>query len=376
MNKNRVADHILLLLAIKPPGKLVELDHILDKVKRNSGASREEIFSNLKDLISQGLVGVKNDMYFITDSGRDKAWNLVYDPDMVLSYRLVLLARHYYPKICELILPFLKDRPVSVVKVFSDERDPIHKIKPIFSRYRKMKPRSYNFVNSCEELLKYVDIHAIDFIPYVHKLRQNYPDWLVIDIDAGDEIKNAGQSGFALIKEVVKETYIVARDQLHLNPYIKFSGSRGFQIWITFTQKLGGFDAYRKAISVIRDLVEDALKGRYDELKEKYGTLISDPLTTSTVAKKEKRRKQILLDPSSMKEEGDVRAPWSIHHKTGLVSVPVYFSDLENFTLDFARAEIVLERRAQLKDAFKLEPSDPSKLMKLIGKGSLLYFIE
>lgn len=375
MNKSRVADHILLLLAIKPPNKLVDLDHILDKVSRNSGVSRKEIIQNLNNLVKQGLVGTRDKKYFINETGRKKAWSLVYDPEMVLSYRLVLLARNYYPKISSLILPFLKNRPVSVVKVFSDERNPINKIKPIFSRYRKMKPRIYNWIDSYEDLIKYIDMHAIDFIPYVHKLKQSYPDWLVIDIDAGEDIKNAGQLGFELIKEVTKETYLIAKDELYLNPYIKFSGSRGFQIWITFTEKIGNFDAYRKGVSVIRDLVEDALKGRYNELKEKYGSLISEPITTSIVAKKEMRRKQILLDPSSMKKEGDVRAAWSMHHKTGLISVPVYYSDLKDFTEKSARVETVLKKYNELRDAFKLEPSDPSKILKLITKRSLLDFI-
>ncbi len=375
LKSKRVDDHILMLLAIKPPGKLVELDHILEKVGRNSGSSREEIISTLKDLIKQGLVMMRENKYSITEEGRRKAWSLVYDPDMVLSYRLVLLARFYYPKISGLILPFLKNRPVSVVKVFSDENDPINKIKPIFSRYKKAKPKIYNFINTRDDLMRYVDMHAIDFIPYVHKLNQNHPDWLVIDIDAGEAIKNAGSLGFNLIKEVTKETYIIMNDILNLNPCIKFSGSRGFQIWVSFIKPLGNFDDYRKSISVIRDLVENSIKGKIDDLKEKYGSLISEPLTTSTVAKKEKRKNQILLDPSSMKEEGDVRAPWSMHHKTGLVSVPVHFSNLEKFTPDNARVEIVVENHEYLQEAFHLEPSDPSKLIKYLGKGGLLKFI-
>lgn len=373
---HRVKDHILLLLAIKPPNKLVEINHILEKVGRNSGASKKEIISALNELIKEGLVEIKGrDAYVITDNGREIAWKLVYDPEMVLSYRLVLLARRYYPEISSLILPFLKGRPVSVVKVFSLETDPIHQIKPIFSRYKKMKPRIYNFINTYEDLMRFVDIHAIDFIPYVHRLYQDYPDWLVIDIDAGEDIKNAGMLGFNLIKEIVKETYIVMKDELNLKPCIKFSGSRGFQIWTTFSEKIGDFETYRKAVIVIRDLTEKRIKSRLDELREKYGDLVSDPITTSTVAKKEKRRKQVLLDPSSMKKEGDVRAPWSMHYKTGLVSLPVYLEDIDEFRIDDARVDRVLHNYASLTNAFKLSPSDPSKLLKYLKKGSLLDFI-
>jgi len=374
LRNRRVKDHILLLLAIKPPEKIVDIDHIVEKVSRNSGATKSEIVNELNELIKDGYVKVEKNGYAITDLGRQSAWRLAYDPEMTLSYRLVLLARFYYPRISDIILPFLRERPVSVVKVFSDENDPIRKIKPIFSRYRRLKPKTYHFINTKKDLIRYVDMHAIDFIPYVHRVNKDYPDWLVIDIDAGDDIKNAGDLGFQYIKEIVKETYIVMRDELRLTPYIKFSGSRGFQIWVTFTKPLGRFEDYRKSVNIIRDIVENRLRDRYDTLREKYGDLVYEPITTSTVAKKELRKKQILLDWSSMKEEGDVRAPWSMHYKTGLVSVPLYLKDLDDFSPDDARVEKVVEMRDRLRDAFAMAPSDPSELLKKLGKSGLLAF--
>jgi len=365
---------VLLLLAIKPPGKIVNLDHIVEKISRDAGASESEVIAALNELIKKGLARVAKDGYLVTDAGRKEAWKLAYDSEMNLSYRLVLLARFYYPQISSLILPFLRNRPVSVVKIFSDESDPIRKVKPIFSRYRKLKPRTYHLLSSEKDLLRYVDMHAIDFIPYVHRIGVNYPDWLVIDIDAGEDIKKAEDLGFELIKEVLKELYIVMKEDLFLNPYIKFSGSRGFQVWVTFEKPIGNFEDYRKCVDIIRDLVEDRLRDKYDELREKYGDLIYEPITTTTVAKKDLRRRQILLDWSSMKPEGDVRAPWSMHYKTGLVSVPVYFEELDTFKLEDARVEKVVEQKEYLKKAFSLEPSDPSELKKKLGRGGILTF--
>jgi len=370
----RVKDHILLLLAIKPFTKIVELDHIIEKVSRNSGASREVIISTLNELLKEGLVRKVKDGYVITDNGRRLAWDLVYDENLTLSYRLVLLARYYYPKMGDLLLPFLKDRPVSVIKVFSDEKDPIRRIKPIFSRYKKMKPRTYHLISTIEDLLRYVDMHAIDFIPYVHRIGNDYPDWLIIDIDAGEEIKKAGDLGFAYVKEITKETFLVMKEELRLTPCLKFSGSRGFQIWVSFHEPIGKFEEYRKCVTVIRDLVESHLETRYNELKEKYEEIFYTPITTSTVAKKEARKKQILLDWSSMKEEGDVRAPWSMHYKTGLISVPLRIDDIDKFQIDAARVENVVKNRANFENVFHLEPSDPTELKKLLMRTGLLRF--
>ncbi|MHA1609891.1 MAG: DNA primase small subunit domain-containing protein, partial [Candidatus Njordarchaeales archaeon] len=169
-NDKRVTDRVLLLLAIKPPEKLVEFSHIYEKVSRDCGASKKEVIDALEDLLTIGLAERVKGMYRVTEEGRKEAWRLAYDPEMNLSYRLVFLARFYYPKIADMILPFLRNRPITVVKVFSDDKDPIRNVKPIFSRYAKLKPKRYNFINSFDDLMRYVNAHAIDYIPYVHRL--------------------------------------------------------------------------------------------------------------------------------------------------------------------------------------------------------------
>jgi len=286
----------------------------------------------------------------------------------------VFLARFYYPKIADRILPFLKNRPITVVKVFSDDKDPIRNVKPIFSRYAKLKPKRYNFINSFDDLMRYVNAHAIDYIPYVHRLGKNYPDWLIIDIDAGEDIKNVGEIGFRFIKEITKEVYDTIKEELGMYPCVKFSGSRGFQIWLSLDKPIGSFEDYRKAVEIIQDSVEKRLEGKYDELRSDFGDIFDIPITTSTVAKKELRRRRILLDWSSLKPEGDVRAPYSMHYKTGLVSVPVDIRDLKNFTLDQARVENVVAQKDKLAKIFELKPSPTEELLKKLGKGGLLEF--
>lgn len=369
----RVRERILLLLAIKPERKTVDFDHIYEKVSRDSGASKDEIIEELNRLISEKLVEKVGDKYRITQAGRKKAQSLADDPEMNLSYRLVLKARHYYPKIAPYILRFLVNRPVSVIKVFSDERNPLNKVKPIFSRYKKFKPKTYNYVKDSKDLMRYVDMHAIDFIPYVHKEKNNYPDWLIVDLDAGDDIKNSGEIGFDLVKEIAKIATDVMIKEYNLKPYVKFSGSRGFQIWVAFEKPLGDFGTYRNAVIIIQRKVEEIIEeNHFNELKDKYGDLVTKPLTTSTVAKKGERSKQILFDWSSLKPEGDVRAPFSIHYKTGLVSAPVPRNEITKFETSQADYKVVIKRAEELYEAFKLEPSPINKIDKELKKFTLL----
>jgi len=372
--RKRTRDRVLLLLAIKPPEKTVDFEHIYEKVKRDCGASREEIKQALDELIAEGLAKRVENNFAITEEGRKAAWDLAFDPEMNRSYRLVYVARWYYRYVEDLILPFIVNRPVSLVKVFSDESDPIGKVKPIFSRYAKQKPKQYNYIYNKRDLWRYINAHAIDFIPYVHAdINAKYPDWFIIDIDAGEELKSA-ENGFKLIKEVTLEVYLVLYEEFDVKSCIKFSGGRGFQIWTTFDQPLGKFDAYRDAIKLIQKLVEQRLEEKYYEFREKYGAIFDTPITTSDVAHADRRKRRILLDWSSLKPEGDVRAPWSIHWKTGLISVPVDPHQILDFDIEQADPRMVVENLNKLKHLFELPISSSAMLRKALKPSLDLFF--
>ena len=373
--KKRVKDRVHMLLAIKPPQKTVTFEHIFEKVHRDCKATKEEIRIALSELISEGYAEKVKNEYRITEEGRNAAWDLAFDPEMNKSYRYVYIARWYYKFVEEQILPYLTGRPVSVVKVFSDEKDPIGNVKPIFARYAKLKPKTYNYISSKEDLWRYIDMHAIDFIPYVHsRLDAQYPDWFVIDIDAGDEIKNAGKLGFRIIKDVSLEVFNTLVEEFDIKPYIKFSGSRGFQIWATFDTPLGKFEDYREAIKVIQRETEKRLSDKYDEFREKYGSILDIPITTSDVAHADRRKRKILLDWSCLKPEGDVRAPWSIHWKTCLVSVPVNPKDIPEFKPEDAHPTKVAKKVNYFGKFFELVPANPTLLKKTVRPSLDMFF--
>lgn len=372
--EKRVKDRVLLLLAIKAPGKTVDLNHIYEKVNRDCKASRDEVLQALQELIREGLAQKMDNDYVITEEGRKAAWNLAFDPHMNRSYRLIYIARWYYKHVEDLILPFLVGRPISVVKIFSDESDPANKVKPIFSRYAKYKPKEYNYINSRADLWKYIDAHAIDFIPYVHsRVDQDYPDWFIIDIDAGESIKSS-ENGFELIKEVTREVYLTLYEEFSIRACIKFSGGRGFQIWAAFDRPLGRFEVYRDAVRIIQRVVEQRLEGRYEEFREKYGNIFDVPITTSDVAHTEKRARRILLDWSSLKPEGDIRAPWSMHWRTGLISVPVDHKRIHEFRVENADPVRVVQNIKALKHLFELEASNSTVLRNALKPSLDLFF--
>jgi len=375
-----VKERIALLLSIKEKGKLVEFDHIYEKVSRDvkflekRDVSKDEIISNLKSLEEEGLIKNVNGKYAPEDKIHDYISNLISQKEKVLnrSYILVWKAKHYYPIVSNLILPYLKDRPTSVVKVFSGKNNPIEEIDPIFVRYAKYKPKTQHIViNSSDKLMEYVHDHCIDFIPYVHKLNANEPDLFVLDLDAGKKIIEK-ESGFLFLKYITKELYDMLIE-FEINPMIKFSGSRGFQIWAKFDNskfksKEDLFAQYRRLAVKIQNLLEKRLQEKRKIIEEEFPEFKElKEFTTSQVAHKEEREDKVLVDWSSMKPQGDVRAPFSMHYKTGLISVPLFKEEIDEFSVLEAEPMNLIKKIKEGKRFPELALSDPTKILKILG---------
>ena len=375
-----VKERIALLLSIKEKGKLVEFDHIYEKVSRDvkflekRDVSKDEIISNLKTLEEEGLIKNVNGKYAPEDKIHDYISNLISQKEKVLnrSYILVWKAKHYYPVVSNLILPYLKDRPTSVVKVFSGKNNPIEEIDPIFVRYAKYKPKPQHIViNSSDKLMEYVHDHCIDFIPYVHKLNANEPDLFVLDLDAGKKIIEK-ESGFSFLKYITKELYDMLIE-FEINPMIKFSGSRNFQIWAKFDNskfksKEDLFAQYRRLAVKIQNLLEKRLQEKRKIIEEEFPEFKElKEFTTSQVAHKEEREDKVLVDWSSMKPQGDVRAPFSMHYKTGLISVPLFKEEIDEFSVLEAEPMNLIKKIKEGKRFPELALSDPTKILKILG---------
>ncbi|MCX8182336.1 MAG: hypothetical protein N3D12_04390 [Candidatus Methanomethyliaceae archaeon] len=365
-------DRVLLLLSIKEIGKRIDLNHILEKVSRDEGRKigESELINELNLLNKEGLITSGKEGYAITNEGLERIKERLpsIEKSLNLSYRMMLVAREYYSWVADQIIPFLKDRPVSVVKIFSNDQDPINQIKPLFVRYARYKPKpTFISIDSKEALMRYVYDHAIDYIPYIHGFDMKEPDWLVLDLDAGEELKSR-EEGFLAIKFVAKEIFNFLEEN-KVVPAVKFSGSRGIQVWATLENskipKADLFAAYRSIIQSIQRNIEDRISTA--QVPTGLRELVEQGLTTSSVAKKEERSMKVLIDWSSMKPYGDVRAPFSMHYKTGLISCPIDPSRLMSFNPDEAKPELISKDAERLFKYFELSKSDPSHLLRACG---------
>jgi len=372
-----VSDRVLLLLSIKEEGKCIDIDHIFEKVRRDvlftdkREIDKDEVERTIKDLISKRLVERFDDGYSLSEEGEKIMEKIILEKEKELnrSYTLVWLAKKYYPPVARLMIPFLKDRAISAVKIFSGKKDPIKEVNAIFVRYAKYKPKPVLLtIDSESKLMSLVFDHCIDFIPYVHKIDSSEPDFFILDLDAGSEIlKN--QKAFDFIKFVAFELSNLLIE-LDVVPMAKFSGSRGFQIWANFdNSKLRDrgdlFKIYREMAIAIQNKLEERLQSKIDQIVSIFPDIVhrGKQITTSIVAHKEERAYQILVDWSSLKPMGDVRAPFSIHYRTGLASLPIPIDKINNFDVKEAYPINVIKNLGRYEKAAKMEKCNPPKLV-------------
>jgi DNA primase len=350
-----VREYLRLMFSMKGLTKTVEFEHLRDKINRDVKKTPDaEIKKIIDGLVKERFLEGRDDHWTGTPEGREAfaedfpklegGLRKINDP-WVIVYR----AKQYYPFVQDTVFDFCKDRMVGFYVLFTEKR--------FFRRDFKGKKI---VLHSPKEIMFFADMHYIDIIPCVHRLKQYYPDWLVVDLDAGDKVT------FEQTKQCAEATYKVF-DELGLNPALKFSGSRGFQIW-----------SWIKGFRLPEDYAPITLRSQTKRERNHF-SLFADwvrliqkevdkempDMTTSDVSAKETRQEKILLDPSSMKPFGLVRSPYAVHSKTGLVSMPVPIKELDKFEHSMAATENVIERYKKKGNEFLLKPSDHKRLMDL-----------
>ena len=251
--------------------------------------------------------------------------NKIYWPEeQITKGRLI----KYYGEVKDYILPYLKDRPLSLNRhpngigepgFFQKDLD-LDKVPkwiksaPLYSESND-KDIDYLVCNDEATLLWMVNLGCIEINPWLSRYKKpDHPLYAVLDLDPHDiDFKEA-------VKVALSAKSLL--DKMKITAFIKTSGSKGLHIFIPVGDK---YDY---------DITKDFIKYLGQLLLDKH------PDTTSLERSPSKRKNKIYLDFLQNRRGQTIAAPYSARPKPGaIVSTPLDWEevnedlDLKNYTI-------------------------------------------
>jgi bifunctional non-homologous end joining protein LigD len=248
----------------------------------------------------------------------------------------------YYKKVSRYIIPYLKDRPESLLRhpggingasFFQKDITQLNakwlKTKNIFSESND-KDIKYLICNDEETLIYMANLGCIEINPWFSRVNNlEKPDYLVIDLDPEDiEFDKVVETALA-VKEVL--------DKAGAECYCKTSGATGLHIFVPLGAKYD-YDSSREFAHIISKLANAKV-----------------PAITSLERSPTKRKKKVYLDYLQNRKGQTLAAPYSVRPRPGApVSTPLDWSEVKEGLnpADFNMKNI-FSRLKQKGDIFK-----------------------
>jgi bifunctional non-homologous end joining protein LigD len=301
--------------------------------KKETGESNWPSLERIK-ITSRDGVRIDGCTLELTNIERE-LWDGVHKSDLIT----------YYNNISQYILPYIKNRPLSLhIKPYSPTAPGLYikdmegrqpECAEIFSTHRKhpkpgkRKIIDYLVCNNRPTLLYLINLGCIDINPWTSTVNDYlHPDFIVIDLDPSDE-----DFGKAITTaQAAKEFF----DKQKLQAYVKTSGKTGMHIFIPCT----GFDfpQAREAALAICEEIHELVPG-----------------ITTTAVSINQRGKKLYIDPNQNDEADTVASAYSCRpFKLPTVSTPLEWKEVKSnlHPYDFT-IETIFKRLQKKGDLWK-----------------------
>lgn len=240
----------------------------------------------------------------------------IYWPDEGITKGELL---EYYHNIAPYILPYLKNRPLSLLrnpngikekgffhKDAGDSAPDWVKKKEIYSESTD-KMINYLVCNDVQSLLYIANMGCIEMNPWNSTIdKQDRPDYIVMDIDPSD--KNT-------FEEVIDVALVIKdiMDATDMTGYCKTSGSSGLHVYIPFNKK-HTYDESRDFAHILASMVTERLP----------------KITTLERSLAKRKKNQIYVDFLQNREGQTLASAYSARPKPGAtVSAPLEWSEVK-----------------------------------------------
>lgn len=261
----------------------------------------------------------------------------------------------YYEQVAELLLPYLHQRPVHMLrypdgiegKSFYQKDAPDHvpdwiETESIDSEHRG-EPIRFIVCNDRDTLLYLINLGSIDLHPWLSRRGSlDSPDWAVLDLDPDE-------SPFSQVVKVARTLGKVLRG-IGLRPYLKTSGASGLHIYVPLEPGYTYDHAVRFCEAIARHVAQQ------------HGDIATVERVVS------RREGKVYIDFLQNRRGQTVVPPYVVRPVPGAsVSAPLDWDELDSelhpsqFTL-----KTILPRLARLGDLFRGTLHDPQSLLPAI----------
>ncbi len=224
---------------------------------------------------------------------------------------------NYYYRVAPYILPYLKNRPQSMLRhpdgIEGEAffyKDVTGKAPSWVETYKYKsdsdgRVRNYLVAKDEASLLYMASLGAIEMNPWHSTVqKEDNPDWCIIDLDPG-------KTTFEQVIEAAQVTKQVL-DEINVDGYPKTSGSKGIHIYIPLGAKYI-YEQSREFARAIATLVHERI-----------------PSFTSIQRAVKERKGKMYIDFLQNRPQATVSAPYSVRPKPGAtVSMPLYWSEVK-----------------------------------------------
>lgn len=248
----------------------------------------------------------------------------------------------YYRQIAKYILPYLKNRPVTVKRcpsginkecwIQKDAPEKLPAFVRIYSTVSKTNSHKvdYILVNNLATLLWLANLGSIEFhIWFSTTKAPQKPDWFCFDLDL---------VGRAKFSDIVEVAFLIKEElaKRGFESWFKTSGKSGLHILVPIKPE----HSYEKVRDFVRQLILD--------LDKKY------PEKIATEARIAERKGKIFIDPAQNSKGRTMVCPYSLRAtEKATVSAPVEWSELKGLDVKKFNIKTIQERLKSKGDILK-----------------------
>ncbi len=238
----------------------------------------------------------------------------------------------YWGAYADLVLPFLKDREITIEQVFENF--------VVYRRHPKKDSPDFIYVENRDDILHWANQHVYSFHPYICPLHKEGRCYFVLDIDPkGANIE------FSTTKKVALEV-ANALSLMGLKFLLKFCGKNGFHfIW---AWDAGNKPNEEKIFKINKDIILKLIRNIHSKIYRIVNIDSSDSEQHQFLYKEYPPSPQLptlIFDAKILHHHGNIRSPFSIHPESGLVSVPLKPESILKFSRQEASPESLIPKK-------------------------------